>query len=157
MAIYSSIFAWEIPWRVESGGLTVDGVAKSQTWLSDWAHTCAGLRLSIPDCSACRPNALLSRKEVFTVKCSGCSKKLSVCWVPRGRPRLAESATASGVFKRSFRERVPLLLVEPDFFCQTCPACVFVFIPHSQGLNYSRPNASSICSWMPSLTYYRQN
>ena len=145
MAIYSSIFAWETPWTVESGGLTVYGVAKSQTRLSDWAHMHAGLRLSIPDCSACRTDVLLSLEEVFALKCSGCTKKLSACWVPRGRVALAESATASGVFKSSFREKIPLLLVEPDFFCQTCQACVFVFIPYSQGLNYSRPNASSIC------------
>jgi len=35
MAIYSSIFAWEIPWTMESGGLTVRGVEKSRTRLSD--------------------------------------------------------------------------------------------------------------------------
>ena len=34
----SSVLAWRIPWTEESGGLhTVHGVAKSWTWLSDWA------------------------------------------------------------------------------------------------------------------------
>ena len=35
MATHSSIFAWRIPWTEESGGLTVHGVTKSQTRLSD--------------------------------------------------------------------------------------------------------------------------
>ena len=34
MASHSSIFAWEIPWTEEAGGLhTVHGVAKNQTQL----------------------------------------------------------------------------------------------------------------------------
>ena len=34
MATYSRILAWRIPWTEETGGLhTVQGVAKSQTWL----------------------------------------------------------------------------------------------------------------------------
>jgi len=33
MATHSSIFAWEIPWTEEPGGL--HGVSKSQTQLSD--------------------------------------------------------------------------------------------------------------------------
>ena len=37
MAIYSSILAWRIPWTEEPGRLhTVQGVAKSWTWLSDF-------------------------------------------------------------------------------------------------------------------------
>ena len=35
MATHSSIFAWRIPWTEEPDGLTVHGVAKSQTRLSD--------------------------------------------------------------------------------------------------------------------------
>ena len=35
-ATHSSIFAWRIPWTEESGGLTVHGVTKSQTRLSDF-------------------------------------------------------------------------------------------------------------------------
>ena len=36
MALHFSIFAWEIPWTEEPGGL-VYGVTKSQTQLSVWA------------------------------------------------------------------------------------------------------------------------
>ena len=39
MATHSSIFAWRIPWREEPDGLTVHGVAKSQTQLSRHALT----------------------------------------------------------------------------------------------------------------------
>ena len=39
MATDSSILAWEIPWTEKPGGLTVHGVTKSQTRLSNWAHT----------------------------------------------------------------------------------------------------------------------
>ena len=35
MATHSSILAWRIPWTGEPGRLTVHGVAKSQTQLSD--------------------------------------------------------------------------------------------------------------------------
>ena len=35
MATYSSILAWEIPWREEPGGLQSTGLQKSQTGLSD--------------------------------------------------------------------------------------------------------------------------
>ena len=38
METHSSILAWRIPWTEEPGGL-VHGVAKSQTQLSDLAHT----------------------------------------------------------------------------------------------------------------------
>ena len=31
MATHSNILAWEIPWTEQPGGLTVHGVAKSQT------------------------------------------------------------------------------------------------------------------------------
>ena len=34
MAIHCSILAWEISWTEEPGGLTVQGIAKSQTQLS---------------------------------------------------------------------------------------------------------------------------
>ena len=37
MATHFSILAWRIPWTEEPGGFTVHGVAKSWTWLSDWA------------------------------------------------------------------------------------------------------------------------
>ena len=37
MAIHSSTLAWKIPWREESDRLH-HGVAKSQTWLSDWTE-----------------------------------------------------------------------------------------------------------------------
>ena len=37
-ATCSSILAWEILWTEESGWANVHGVAKSRTWLSDWAH-----------------------------------------------------------------------------------------------------------------------
>ena len=33
MAAHSSILAWRTPWTEKPGGLTVQGVAKSQTWL----------------------------------------------------------------------------------------------------------------------------
>ena len=36
MATHSSILAWKIPWTEEPGGLTVHGVAESQTWLSNF-------------------------------------------------------------------------------------------------------------------------
>ena len=36
MVTHSSIPAWRIPWTEEPGGLTVCGVAKSQTRLSDF-------------------------------------------------------------------------------------------------------------------------
>ena len=39
MATHSSIFAWRIPWTEEPDGLTVHGVAKSQTRLSRHALT----------------------------------------------------------------------------------------------------------------------
>ena len=35
MATDSSILDWEIPWTEEPGGLTIHGVAKSRTRLSD--------------------------------------------------------------------------------------------------------------------------
>ena len=35
MATYSSVLAWRIPGTEEAGGLTVHGVAKRQTCLSD--------------------------------------------------------------------------------------------------------------------------
>ena len=35
MATHSSIFAREIPWVVEPGGLQSVGLQKSQTWLSN--------------------------------------------------------------------------------------------------------------------------
>ena len=35
MAMHSSILAWEIPWTEKPGGLTVPGVAKNQTRLSN--------------------------------------------------------------------------------------------------------------------------
>ena len=39
MAVSSSILAWKIPWTEEPDRLhTVHEIAKSQTWLSDWAH-----------------------------------------------------------------------------------------------------------------------
>ena len=40
MATHSSILAWRIPWTEEPGGLlVVHGVAKSQTWLSNWHYS----------------------------------------------------------------------------------------------------------------------
>ena len=38
MATHSSILAWRIPWTEEPGGLTVHGVSKSQTQLSNLAR-----------------------------------------------------------------------------------------------------------------------
>ena len=35
MATHSSILAWKIPWTEEPGGLTVHGIAKSWTQLSN--------------------------------------------------------------------------------------------------------------------------
>ena len=35
MATHSSVFAWETPWREESGGLQPMGMQNSWTWLSD--------------------------------------------------------------------------------------------------------------------------
>ena len=37
MATHSSTLDWEISWTEKSGG-TVHEVAKSQTWLRDWAE-----------------------------------------------------------------------------------------------------------------------
>ena len=39
MAPLSSTLAWKIPWTEEPGGLTVPGVAKSRTRLSDFTFT----------------------------------------------------------------------------------------------------------------------
>ena len=39
MAPHSSTLAWKIPWTEEPGGLTVHGVAKSRTRLSDFTFT----------------------------------------------------------------------------------------------------------------------
>ena len=39
MAPHSSTLAWKIPWMEEPGGLTVPGVAKSRTRLSDFTFT----------------------------------------------------------------------------------------------------------------------
>ena len=39
MATHSGILAWRIPWSEEPGGLAVQGVAKSQTRLSDFTCT----------------------------------------------------------------------------------------------------------------------
>ena len=39
MATHSSTLAWRIPWREEPGRLQSTGVAKSQTWLSDFTFT----------------------------------------------------------------------------------------------------------------------
>ena len=39
MATHSSILAWRIPWTQEPGGLLGQSFPKSQTWLSNWAHT----------------------------------------------------------------------------------------------------------------------
>ena len=38
MATHSSILAWKFHAQRSLAGYTVHGVAKSQTWLSDWAH-----------------------------------------------------------------------------------------------------------------------
>ena len=35
-ATHSSVLAWRISWTKESGKATAHGVAKSQTWLSDF-------------------------------------------------------------------------------------------------------------------------
>ena len=37
MAAHCSILAWRIPWTEEPGGLTVHGVAKSQTQLEQFS------------------------------------------------------------------------------------------------------------------------
>ena len=39
MAHHSSTLAWKIPWTEEPGGLVVHGVARSQTWLSNFTFT----------------------------------------------------------------------------------------------------------------------
>ena len=39
MATHSSVLAWKIPWTEEPGGLTVHGVTKSRTQLSDFTFT----------------------------------------------------------------------------------------------------------------------
>ena len=45
MATYSSVLAWRIPWTEEPGGLTVHGVAKSRTRLSD-SHSIQPLEIA---------------------------------------------------------------------------------------------------------------
>ena len=51
MATHSSILAWRVPWTEESGGLTVHGVTKSWTQLSDlercWKRHSGGSDLGI--------------------------------------------------------------------------------------------------------------
>ena len=42
MATHSSILAWKTLWTEEPGGLQFMGSQKSQTQLSDWAHTHSG-------------------------------------------------------------------------------------------------------------------
>ena len=39
MEPHSSTLAWKIPWKEETGGLPVHGVAKSWTQLSDFSFT----------------------------------------------------------------------------------------------------------------------
>ena len=39
MVTHSRILSWEIPWTEDPGGLTVHGVTKILTWLSDWTAT----------------------------------------------------------------------------------------------------------------------
>ena len=39
MVTYASILAWEIPWTEEPSGVQVHGVTKTQTRLSNEAHT----------------------------------------------------------------------------------------------------------------------
>ena len=39
MATHPSILVWKIQWTEEPGGLQFYGVTKSQTWLSNCAHT----------------------------------------------------------------------------------------------------------------------
>ena len=39
MTTHSSFLVWKIPWAEEPGRLTVHGVTKNWTWLSDWACT----------------------------------------------------------------------------------------------------------------------
>ena len=39
MTSHSSTVAWRIPWMEEPGGLLVHGVAKGQTWLSNFTFT----------------------------------------------------------------------------------------------------------------------
>ena len=39
MATHSSTLAWKIPWTEEPGGLKLQGVAKSQTGLSNFTFT----------------------------------------------------------------------------------------------------------------------
>ena len=49
MAIHSSIPAGKFP-RQRSLGVTVHGVTKSQTWLSDWATTATSLYRCLLSC-----------------------------------------------------------------------------------------------------------
>jgi len=45
MATHSSILAWKIPWMEEPGRLSVHGVAKSWTRLSDFTFLLCDIRL----------------------------------------------------------------------------------------------------------------
>ena len=50
MATHSSILAWQVTWTDRGvWQATVHGVAESQTWLSDWAHTYAPVFIK-PSC-----------------------------------------------------------------------------------------------------------
>jgi len=48
MTTHSSILAWRIPMDRGAWWATVHGVAKSQTWLSDWAHSAQGYPNKVP-------------------------------------------------------------------------------------------------------------
>ena len=57
MATHSSILAWRVPWTEEPGG--VHGVAKSQTWLSDFTA------LHVLNCHMSRAASFVSSDYCF--------------------------------------------------------------------------------------------
>ena len=77
IATHSSILAWKFPWTEEPGGLQVQGVAKSQTWLSNFTslHFSSIFNpfeeLLIPNCFAKQlhqftfPNAMCGGSNFF--------------------------------------------------------------------------------------------
>ena len=87
-ATHSSILAWRIPRTEEPGGLTVHGVAKSLTQLSDChIHTYQPLQASL----ACVPDALEPRSlsAVEETEVQGESESVIKPWLSTGPPSLS--------------------------------------------------------------------
>ena len=69
IATHSSTLAWKIPWTEKPGRLTVHGVAKSRTRLSDFTFFLSIAALSTAICSA-------NKGVVISIKCSRAVKEI---------------------------------------------------------------------------------